>query len=172
MAKLPTSDARARRFRLRMPLQYRGVSSDEWRSGTTEDISLSGVLFRASEAIEPRSPIEFSLLLPRQLSGPLPVRVFGKGYVVRTARPKFGLGHPRIAAVFAQLRLPPSDTVKVDADLRLAAQHRIFNALSIILGNSELLLDRKDLITEVRTGLSRVQSAALVIAAGVRELLQ
>ncbi len=172
MARLPTSDARARRFRLRMPLQYRGAAGDEWRSGTTEDISLSGVLFRAAEEIEPRSPIEFSMLLPRQLSGPLPVRVFGKGYVVRTAPGRFGLGHPRIAAAFAQLRLPPSEAIKVDADLRLAAQHRIFNALSIVLGNSELLLDRKDLIPDVRSAIARVQSAALLIASNVRELLQ
>lgn len=155
-----------------MPLQYRGHPSDEWRSGTTEDISLSGVLFRAAKPIEPRSPIEFSLLLPRQLSGPVPVRVFGKGYVVRNAHPKFGLGHTRIAAAFLQFRLSPSDPLKAEAELSIGVQHRVFNALAVILGTSELLLERRDLLTEVRAGLTRVRSAATVLAASVRELAQ
>lgn len=172
MAKLPTSDARARRFRLRLPLQYRGKPSEEWRSGTTENISLSGVLFRASEAVPPRSPIEFSLELPRRLSGPVPFRIVGKGHVVRLARPTLGLGQARVATSFVQLMLSPAGAMPFAAPPRRIVSHSIFNNLAVALGSSELLLDRKDLPPEVRAGLARLQSAVLALAGNVRELAQ
>jgi hypothetical protein len=172
MAKLPTSDSRAHRFRLRLPLQYRGKSTDEWRSGTIENISLSGVLFRAPEAVPPRSPIEFSLVLPRRLSGPAPLRIFGKGYVVRTVRPALGMGHSKVATSFMQLMLSPPGAMRYAPESHRGVSYSIFNNLAVALGSSELLLDRQDLPPEVRAGLARLQSAVLALATNVRELAQ
>src|SRR3974390_2499968 len=38
---------RAQRFNLQLPLRYRRVGEEGWRSGTTENISRSGMLFLA-----------------------------------------------------------------------------------------------------------------------------
>lgn len=169
MAKLPTSDSRARRFRFRLPLQYRGRPSEEWRSGTTENISLSGALFRAPEALPPRTPIEFSLLLPQRLSGPIPLRLFGRGYVVRTAHAALEREHARVATSFVQLMLSPAATAREPVP-RIPVSHSLFNNLAVVLGSAELLLDSKDLPPELRARLARLQSAALALAGNVREL--
>lgn len=169
MAKLPTSDSRARRFRFRLPLQYRGTPAEEWHARTTENISLSGVLFRAPEPVPARTPIEFSLLLPERLSGPTPLRIFGKGYVVRTVRPVLGLGQTRVATSFVQLMLSPSGGKRPPLESPRVS-YSIFNNLAVALGTSELLLDRQDLPPEVRASLARLQSAVLALAGNVREL--
>ena len=45
--------SRAQRFNLNLPLKYRLVGEGNWRKGTTENISRSGMLFRAEEMVSP-----------------------------------------------------------------------------------------------------------------------
>src|SRR5262249_35596021 len=50
-----TSPCRAQRFNLHLPLKYRLLGENAWRDGTTENISRSGMLFRAEELIPPNA---------------------------------------------------------------------------------------------------------------------
>ena len=43
---------RARRFNLHLPLRYRPLGEENWRPGTTENISRSGLLFLAQELLQ------------------------------------------------------------------------------------------------------------------------
>src|SRR5581483_8833518 len=51
--RIPTF--RAQRFNLNLPLRYRLLGEENWRLGTTENISRSGLLFRAEEMLQPSS---------------------------------------------------------------------------------------------------------------------
>lgn len=172
MAGLPTSDLRARRFPLRLALQYRSDEAGDWYPATTENISLSGVLFRCRHSVPARSTIELSLQLPSQLSGPVPVRIFGTACVVRVAQPTLRFRHSRIAATFLQFRLPQGDTARSSGEVPLqpGTQHKLYNLLAVILGTTELLLDRGDLPADLRVGISRIQDAAMSLTMGLRRL--
>jgi PAS domain S-box-containing protein len=78
---------RARRFNLRLPLQYRPVGEEEWRPGATENISRSGVLFDAQEALEPNAQLEINLVLPPEIAGLAATEVVCRGEVVRAGAP-------------------------------------------------------------------------------------
>jgi PAS domain S-box-containing protein len=78
---------RARRFNLRLPLQYRPVGEERWRPGTTENISRSGVLFDAQEALEPNAQLEINLVLPPEIAGLAATEVVCRGEVVRADAP-------------------------------------------------------------------------------------
>jgi len=172
MAELPTSDLRARRFPLRFALQYRGDATADWHAATTENISLSGVLFQAKHPLPLHTPVELTFRLPKLLSGRTPVRVIGTAYVVRATASRPGNGHSRIAASFLQFRFADTGAAKprVQPPLYAGTQHKLYNMLEVILGTCELLLDRGDLAVDVRAGISRIQDAAMSTAAGVRRL--
>ena len=80
---------RARRFNLHLPLRYRLLGDQKWLPGTTENISRSGLLFQAQEAIQPSAQLEISLVLPPEIAGLAPTEVVCRGEVVRTE--KFGV---------------------------------------------------------------------------------
>ena len=172
MAELPTPDLRARRFPLRLALQYRGDAAADWYPATTENISLSGVLFRSRHSVPPRTAIELSFQLPLQLSGPMPVHIFGTAYVVRVTQPAHWIRNSRIAASFLQFRLPHAEAARLRGEPPLypGPQHQLYNWLAVIMGTCDLLLDRGDLSTDVRAGISRIQDAATSLTEGVRRL--
>jgi hypothetical protein len=65
-------------------MKYRPVGQTGWREGTTENISRSGVLFRAPDLLEPNTPVEMRVALP---VGPTPEQfpqVLCTGRIVRT----------------------------------------------------------------------------------------
>jgi CheY-like chemotaxis protein len=74
---------RARRFNLHIPLLYRPLGEKNWRPGTTENISRSGVLFQAQEVLDPSAQLEISLLLPAEIAGLVATEVICRGEVVR-----------------------------------------------------------------------------------------
>jgi PAS domain S-box-containing protein len=86
---------RARRFNLHIPLRYRPVGQQGWRKGTTENISRSGLLFRAEDVLQPNAQLEIDLVLPVEIAGLAATEVFCRGEVVRSvdagdsARPVF-----------------------------------------------------------------------------------
>ncbi len=75
---------RARRFNLHLPLLYRPVGEKSWRPGTTENISRSGLLFQAQEALHPAVQLEISLVLPAEIAGLAATEVICRGEVVRS----------------------------------------------------------------------------------------
>ena len=96
--------SRAQRFKLQLPLKYRPVGEASWRTGTTEDISRSGVLFRAEETVPPHVVIEINLVLPAEIAGLSAAEVVCRGEVVRTVSAPDSTLHPALAARILQYR--------------------------------------------------------------------
>ena len=103
MRKIPPF--RARRFNLHLPLRYRPVGEKTWRPGTTENISRSGLLFRATETLQPNAQLEINLVLPVEIAGIAATEVVCRGEVVRSegAKPgEAGKLNPALAAKILQ----------------------------------------------------------------------
>jgi PAS domain S-box-containing protein len=93
---------RAQRFKLHLPLKYRQVGEQSWRAGTTEDISRSGLLFRAEELISPHMQLEINLVLPPEIAGLASAEVLCRGEVVRAVEPESPAMSPALAARILQ----------------------------------------------------------------------
>lgn len=92
-----TSSQRNRRFAVNWPIQYRRMSEAEWRRGLIVNMSVSGVLFEAAEALPTSDPVELSILFqsPGTPSGASVVTT--SGYVVRSE----ANSPPRVAVKFS-----------------------------------------------------------------------
>ena len=97
------SPFRAQRFNLHLPLKYRQVGEQDWRAGTTENISRSGMLFRAEETISPNAQLEINLVLPVEIAGLSSAEVVCRGEMVRTLDSR-GNTAPALAAKILQYR--------------------------------------------------------------------
>ena len=93
---------RAQRFKLHLPLRYRQIGQHDWRVGTTENISRSGLLFRAEEAIAPNIQLEINLVLPAEIAGLASTEVMCRGEVVRTVEAETPSMSPALAAKILQ----------------------------------------------------------------------
>jgi hypothetical protein len=93
---------RAQRFQLRLPLRYRRVGETEWHAGTTENISRSGMLFRAHDVLEPDSQLEINLVLPAEIAGLSGTEVVCRGEVVRAIEYEGESVSPALAARILQ----------------------------------------------------------------------
>lgn len=71
---------RARRFEFALPLQYRPVGEKAWCEGQMENISRSGVLFRAPALLDIDTEVELCFVLP--VTGARPA-IWCRGRVVR-----------------------------------------------------------------------------------------
>jgi hypothetical protein len=99
--KVRVPSFRAQRYQLQLPLRYRPMGEDAWRKGTTENISRSGVLFRAQETMPARAQLEISLVLPPEIAGLSTAEVVCRGEIVRAVEPDFS-GNPALAAKILQ----------------------------------------------------------------------
>jgi DNA-binding response OmpR family regulator len=93
---------RAKRFSLQLPLKYRPLGEQDWHSGTTENISRSGMLFRAEELISPNVQLEINLVLPREIAGLSAAEVVCRGEIVRSVEGTEPTMSPAIAAKILQ----------------------------------------------------------------------
>lgn len=93
---------RAQRFKLNLPLKYRPIGQAEWRMGTTENISRSGLLFRAEETVAPNAQLEINLVLPPEIAGLASAEVLCRGEVVRTIEAETPAMSPALAAKILQ----------------------------------------------------------------------
>ena len=78
---------RAVRYNLQLAVRFRPAGDSSWRDGTTQNVSSSGVLFRASTPLDANTPVELRLALP---IGPAPdafSEVICNGRIVRTVAP-------------------------------------------------------------------------------------
>lgn len=74
--------ARAQRFAIPMTVRYRPAGEKEWKQGTVENISRSGVLFRAQGEVAVQTAVDLSLVL-ESLKGEAPPEVVCWGVIVR-----------------------------------------------------------------------------------------
>ena len=93
---------RAQRFALHLPLKYRQLGEQDWRVGTTENISRSGLLFRAEEPLSPKVQLEINLVLPAEIAGLTAAEVVCRGEVVRMVESDTPSVTPALAAKILQ----------------------------------------------------------------------
>jgi CheY-like chemotaxis protein len=94
--------SRAQRFQLHLPLKYRRLGENVWHDGTTENISRSGMLFKAEEALQPSALLEINLVLPAEIAGLSATEVVCRGEVVRTVEQNGDTLTPALAARILQ----------------------------------------------------------------------
>ena len=105
------SSFRAPRFNLHLPLKYRLLGENDWRTGTTENISRSGLLFRAEELLSPNAQLEINLVLPQEVAGLSPAEVVCRGQIVRTVDPEKPTMNPALAAKITQYHFEHSTQI-------------------------------------------------------------
>src|SRR4029077_14096345 len=98
------SPFRAKRFKLQLPRKYRPLGEENWRAGTTENISRSGLLFRAEEIMPENVQIEINLVLPPEIAGLSAAEVVCRGEIVRTMSAESSAMSPALAAKILQYR--------------------------------------------------------------------
>ena len=96
--------SRAQRFPVRMDMRYRSPSEEEWRDGTTANISRSDVHFKAQNLLEPGTQVEIILALPAEIGGEPAARVACQGCIVRTLPPESPQAAPFLAAEILDYR--------------------------------------------------------------------
>jgi len=95
---------RAQRFVVQLPIRYRKIGGGNWFEGKTENISRSGILFRADRVLEPRTAIQMSFTLPVSIKDDGPGEVLCRGSVVRTVAAG-GTNRPCVAVSIQRYRL-------------------------------------------------------------------
>ena len=102
---------RATRFSVQMPVLFRRLGEEEWREGTTENVSRSGVLLRADQALPDRAPVEIRMALPAQIPGTRGASIICHAQVVRTLEPAASRpnpdARPGYAATICEYNLVP-----------------------------------------------------------------
>jgi two-component system, cell cycle sensor histidine kinase and response regulator CckA len=93
---------RAQRFQLHLPLKYRQIGEKDWHQGTTQNISRSGMLFKAEQPLQPNAVLEINLVLPSEIAGLSPTEVVCRGEVVRSVKPAGDAISPELAARILQ----------------------------------------------------------------------
>jgi len=98
---------RARRFPVRISLCYRPPGDPQWYEGQTENMSHSGVLFRADHLMPLQTPIEMLLELPIELGAGQHTKVICRGRVIRTepAADAYASSQPALAATIVGYRI-------------------------------------------------------------------
>jgi PAS domain S-box-containing protein len=96
------ASTRAPRFQLHLPLRYRRIGEKMWHEGTTENISRSGMLFQADEALQPSAQLEINLVLPAEIAGLSATEVVCRGEVVRSIGSRGETLSPALAARILQ----------------------------------------------------------------------
>jgi PAS domain S-box-containing protein len=96
------SQSRAPRFYLQLPLKYRRVDEPDWHDGETQNISRSGLLFRAEDLLQPSVQLEINLVLPAEIAGLSPTEVICRGEIVRNVKPDQEKMPPALAAKILQ----------------------------------------------------------------------
>jgi hypothetical protein len=106
MATVPNYLPRAQRYAIPIAILYRSPGERQWLPGLTENISRSGVLFRAERSLEPDTQLELMLDLPSVIA-PSAGKSLRRGRVVRAAQ-----SHPEdratVAATFIDFTQTPT----------------------------------------------------------------
>ena len=94
---------RAERFAVNLPVRYRPVGDATWRRGRTENISYSGVLFRAEDLLQVDTRIELRVVLPVEIVEDRP-EVLCQARIVRTVSPTPMDARPGLAVRIEEYR--------------------------------------------------------------------
>jgi hypothetical protein len=95
---------RADRFQMALPVRYRPVADEVWREGQIENISGSGILFRAGALLEPATKIELAFSLPSSDPHEPAASIHCNAEIVRVAPPRLPDTRPGLAAAIIRFR--------------------------------------------------------------------
>jgi len=95
------ASTRALRLPLNLQLRYRSVGAACWHEGRVENISRSGVLFRATDLVDVDAQVEITLLLPVR---PAASVIVCRARIVRTILPGGFEKRPGLAASISRYR--------------------------------------------------------------------
>ena len=98
MSNFPTP-VRPIRKKLQVPVRYRIDSDAPWQTGRTENISHTGVLFRANTPVALHATVELVLTLPSWFFDAAPAELVCAGEVKRVVKGDID-GHPAIGVAF------------------------------------------------------------------------
>ncbi len=104
---------RATRFAIPISMLYREAGSPEWREGQTENISRSGVLFRAQKPIDPDTSIEMLIRIPLEVGGNDAGLSKCLARAVRTVAPVVAGARPAVAAAIVDCERLPDDPRRI-----------------------------------------------------------
>ena len=111
MTVLTPTFSRAQRFAIETTIRYRNVGQNEWYEGKTENISRSGVLFRAKYMVALRTRIEMNFPLPVGGPGVRGASVKCLGHVVREASQVGSASETGLAATIEHYQLMQAEEV-------------------------------------------------------------
>lgn len=115
----PTNLSRAPRFLISMLMLFRAREEREWCGGTIENISRSGVLFRAEHIFLPETRVEMSFVLPVSVLGEGAAKVTCRGLIVRTVPPSGRNDFSAVAASILNYRMARADGSVYAQDFRI-----------------------------------------------------
>jgi PilZ domain-containing protein len=110
----PRRSPRAPRFAIPIAILYRTPSDATWLEGWTENISKSGVLFRADRKIELNTPVEMMMEIPTFIATPVAGPAICRGRIVRAVAPSPLEDRPAFAATILEYELArPADPRRI-----------------------------------------------------------
>jgi hypothetical protein len=105
----PRVSQRAQRFEIKVPVRYREKNRKDWHEGRTENISQSGLLFRAPEPLALESLVELSFDLPTAKEGEPGGTVLCDGKTIRTILPATSDESPGVAVKILNYKMKRSE---------------------------------------------------------------
>jgi hypothetical protein len=105
---------RARRYPVTFAIEYRQGRHHEWRTGLTQNVSASGVLFTEPSADRPldtEAPIDMRLVIPSNVTGQPSTCILCSGRVARISAAGANEGRRTVAATIRRYRLRRADLV-------------------------------------------------------------
>ena len=168
---------RPKRFPIHIPVRYRRNGDTHWHRGTTENLSVNGVLLRASRNLQPEFRLTLRFVLPPDLAGRVTVQVQCEGQVVREKRLEndisaFGVALTRIRLLGAAESDTAAEHLAETTHQPLAAfVHRLSSDLSIIVGKCELLVSQGTLDPATVKAIEQIKRAAMNAAESARQVV-
>ena len=89
---------RAHRFPVRTSLRFRTSDEEAWLEGETQNVSRSGILFRAREPISVGALVELRFVPPKGMGGRGDAAVSCHGWIIRATPPDGKSELPTMAA--------------------------------------------------------------------------
>ncbi len=163
-------------------MQYRCRGEQDWHAGTSENLSCTGILFRAQQPLASDTPVAIRLALPSQLTGGAPLEIVCDGYIVRgEADSDRGYG---LAAAILSCRPRYPENRREAAYRRLLAGepatgsdvlkfvHELSSQLAVIVGNADIILGQNEIPEPLAIRANEIKRAGLAAAAALQQELK
>jgi len=102
-------EGRSRRVSMSSRMRYRLVNELEWRAGTVENVSASGMMFRVQDLDGLRdrdTPLELSFTAPSEIGGHGDTPVFCRAYIKRVLPAGEAASFPAVAVRITEYMVP------------------------------------------------------------------